>query len=139
MSVVLLVDDDPLILCLLGDLLRKHAAAGVTLLTADGLASAERQLTSHSCDVLVTDIGLGRENGLDLVAPAKDVNPCLQAIAMTATPSLDIIRMAAAIGVSDFVVKPIDRGSFLKRIQEATDRAERWKVAIGSTVWQEFV
>lgn len=139
MSVVLLVDDEPLTLCVLEDLLRKQGPPELTVLTADSLASGAQQLSEHVCDVLVTDIGLRRDNGLDLVYMAKEANPCLQAIAMTASPSLDIIRMAAATGVSDFAVKPINRESFLKRIQEATDRAERWKQAIGSTVYQQFV
>jgi DNA-binding NtrC family response regulator len=134
MNAILLVDDDPAILKYLTETLRKYVPEARELLTADSVSSAEVILATHSCDILVTDVYLGKESGLDLIPPAKESNPCLQVIAISGTQSLELIRLAAARGVSDFVVKPLECMDLVLRIQQAGDRVKNWQTAIGDSV-----
>src|SRR5437763_4936716 len=102
MRKILFVDDDPSIIRLLRRVLDLHFGADIEVYESANFADARQQLATLPLNVLITDIYLGGENGLDLIAAAKDANPCLQVIAITAVPTIELIRYAAACGVTDF-------------------------------------
>ena len=78
---VVLVDDDPGFVETLGALLRYEGYSVVTEHTFSGALS---YLTNHKPDVLITDIGLGSQNGWQLAKRAAQHQPNLQVIVVTA-------------------------------------------------------
>ena len=78
---VVLVDDDLGFVETLGALLRYEGYSVVTEHTFSGALS---YLTSHTPDVLITDIGLGSQNGWLLAKRAAQNQPNLQVIVVTA-------------------------------------------------------
>jgi len=138
MSKALLVDDDPSIIRFLRRVLLSRFGSSVEVYDSLGFADARQQLAEIPFDVLITDVYLQGENGLDLIVAAKDANPCLQVIAMTALSTVELIRYAATCGVSDFCLKPLHSAEIASRLREALERAERWRMAIGGTVCDQF-
>jgi DNA-binding response OmpR family regulator len=78
---VILVDDDPGFVETLGALLRFEGYAVATELTYSGAVS---YLSCHSPDILITDVGLGSQNGWDLAKHATRRQPDLRVIVVTA-------------------------------------------------------
>ncbi len=78
---VILVDDDPGFVETLGALLRYEGYSVATELTFSGAVS---YLSQHSPDVLITDVGLGAQNGWELAKRATRHQPDLRVIVVTA-------------------------------------------------------
>jgi DNA-binding NarL/FixJ family response regulator len=55
---------------------------------------AEARALLHDVDVAVLDLGLPDGNGADLISELRDVNPCAQALILSAT--LDLATTACA-------------------------------------------
>jgi DNA-binding response OmpR family regulator len=77
---VVLVDDDADFAQMLGALLSQEGYSVVTELTYSG---AVQYLATHTPDILITDIRLGKENGWQLAKQARAHQPNLQVIVVT--------------------------------------------------------
>src|SRR6266436_6276606 len=82
---VWLVDDDPSIRWILERALRKD---GMTTRAFDAVEPALDALTEEAPDVLLTDIRMPDQSGLDLLSKARKVRPDLPVIVMTAYSNL---------------------------------------------------
>lgn len=77
---ILLVDDEPDLLLIVGELLRAH---GFHVLTARDGFSAMQQLDSNRVRMLVLDINLAGEDGVRLMTYIKKNNPNLPVLLYT--------------------------------------------------------
>lgn len=112
---VLLVDDDPEIRLLAGHLLR---AAGHDVAEAEDSASATAALDERTPDVLLMDVMLGDEDGVEVAAAlfrsTAMVRPRL--IFLTAsTLAAQVERMQAA-GAAGILQKPFDPATFVQAL-----------------------
>src|SRR6266540_3952519 len=108
---VLLVDDERFARTVYSDYLR---AAGYEVEVADGVDAAQRQF-----EVLLTDVILpGSRDGLELLALAKQQDPQLAVIVITALDRVDPAVRAMKAGASDYLVKPVTP----ETLQVAVDR-----------------
>ena len=104
-AVVLVVEDDP------GQ--REQLAGfldsiGVETRVAADAASARAVLGTESVDVVVTDLRLPGESGLELLAAARRANPLVDFIVVTAYGSVGNAVEAMRSGAHDFLEKPVD-------------------------------
>jgi signal transduction histidine kinase len=100
---LLIVDDEPVILELLGSVFVGEPYEVATV--SDG-ASAMRIMDAGGVDVLLTDKNLPDTNGLDLVRYARKLVPDSEALVITGYASLDTAITAVELGVYDYIVKP---------------------------------
>jgi DNA-binding response OmpR family regulator len=77
---VVLVDDDPDFVQTLGTLL---ILEGYAVVTEHSYSGAIQYLATHTPDILITDIRLGKENGWELAKQARAHQPNLQIIVVT--------------------------------------------------------
>lgn len=100
---ILVVDDDAGITSLLTELLEEegHRVHGV-LRAADALSS----LRQRRFDLMITDLVLPDMRGNALLQRAKDVQPDLPVILITAFGSMDLAIQILRQGASDFIAKP---------------------------------
>src|SRR5512143_1433317 len=102
---VLLVDDERFARTVYSDYLR---AAGYEVEVADGADSALAILGQRRFDVLLTDVILpGAKDGLELLDHAKQLDPNVGVIVMTALDKVDPAVRAMKAGASDYLVKPV--------------------------------
>jgi diguanylate cyclase (GGDEF)-like protein len=102
---VLLVDDERFARTVYSDYLR---SAGYDVEVADGADSAAAMLTSRRFDVLLTDVILpGPKDGLELLGLAKQLDPNIGVIVITALDKVDPAVRAMKAGAADYLVKPV--------------------------------
>jgi diguanylate cyclase (GGDEF)-like protein len=102
---VLLVDDERFARTVYSDYLR---AAGYDVEIADGSEAALAVLAQRRFDVLLTDVILpGSRDGLELLDLAKQQDPNLEVIVITALDKVDPAVRAMKAGASDYLVKPV--------------------------------
>jgi len=100
----LIVDDEPDIAELIKITLAKM---DVTCDTAENLVTAIEQLAQNNYDFCITDLRLGRDNGLDLVAHIQSHHPDTPVAMITAHGNMDAAVTALKAGAFDFVSKPV--------------------------------
>jgi two-component system cell cycle response regulator len=102
---VLLVDDERFARTVYSDYLR---ASGYDVEVADGSEAALAILGQRRFDVLLTDVILpGSKDGLELLGLAKQQDPNIGVIVITALDKVGPAVRAMKAGASDYLVKPV--------------------------------
>ncbi len=103
---ILLVDDDNDFCQLIADDLGSRDMRVVTCSKPDNARAMLK--TDENIDVLLTDLNLGRDNGIDLCRWCVSNRPDVPVIVITAFGSLDSAVQAIRAGAYDFISKPAD-------------------------------
>ena len=122
---ILIVDDEELIRWSLSSDL---ANSGYKTVAAADLAEAEKALEMENPDVVLTDLRLGLESGLDVLKIARRGNPDLPVIIMTAFADLESAVSALREGAADYISKPLQLAGLkitLKRVLETAQLKSR--------------
>src|SRR5437764_723405 len=115
---ILVVDDDKSICNLLKAVLEMEEY-GHRVATSGG--EARRLMASDRFDILISDIYLGDDSGLNLLEQMKEINPDAEVVIMTAHGSVETAVRAVHNGAFDYISKPFavdDMLGILKRIEE---------------------
>jgi DNA-binding response OmpR family regulator len=86
------------------------ARCGHATITAGTAAEAMAILLEKRVDVLICDLGLPDGDGLEVVVRAKQLNPDVKAIALTARDSDDDYEVGFLAGFDHYMTKPFDFG-----------------------------
>jgi DNA-binding NtrC family response regulator len=100
---ILVVDDQRAIRELMRRLLER---AGYACATAASSAEAEELLAGGSFALLLADLQMPGESGLDLLARVRDRHPGTAAIVMSGVHDSQLADAATALGACGFLVKP---------------------------------
>ncbi|HEY6871890.1 MAG TPA: ATP-binding protein [Geobacteraceae bacterium] len=119
---VLVVDDEPYTLAAVTSFLQEK---GFRTIAVKGPAEALHELVDGgSCiDVVLTDVRMPGESGVDLLTTIHGLRTELPVILMTAYADLHIALEAIKRGVFDFIIKPIDFGQLLRSIEKGVKHA----------------
>jgi CheY-like chemotaxis protein len=116
---ILVVDDDPDTLDIVGAMLRLAGAIVTPVGSADEAMAAVREATPH---VMVSDISMPDRDGLSLVKELRALSPlsggCLPAIALTADGSEATRYAATKLGFDRFLVKPVEPDKLTKAVHD---------------------
>ena len=119
---VLLVDDERFARTVYSDYLR---AAGYEVEVADGFEAALEILAQRQFEILLTDVILpGSRDGLELLALAKQQDPQLGVIVITALDRVDPAVRAMKAGASDYLVKPVTPEAIQVAVQRCLSTRE---------------
>ncbi len=117
---LIIVDDEPVILNLLGSIFSDETEMMVTR-CPDG-TSALAALEA-GVDVLLTDKNLPDVGGLELARRARELQPDVEVIILTGYASLDTALAAMELDVFDYIVKPPkDIFDVKRRVKQAFDK-----------------
>jgi len=119
MNRILIVDDEAPIRSLLSQTL---AAVGYECRTAADAGEARKVLAADEVDLLLSDINMPGESGLDLVRHALSESPELAVIMVTAIDDHIVANSMLEAGVFDYIAKPIDRNRVLISVANACRR-----------------
>jgi CheY-like chemotaxis protein len=124
-ATILVVDDNKDTVDILTRLLVRH---GMSVLQAYNGPECLETVRSHTIDVLLLDVMMPGMDGLAVCAELKRVSPALptQVILVTAKDDMTTRAAAMALGVSEFVVKPVNHADLLVRIQTQLS-VRRWE------------
>lgn len=118
---VLLAEDDPLLGEGLSTGLQKlgHTVDWVR----DGLA-AEQALATEHLDALILDLGLPRQDGLQVLRKLRSSNNDLPVLVLTARDTVEDRITGLDQGADDYVIKPFDLMEVAARLRSITRRRE---------------
>ena len=112
---ILVVDDQRAILKAVASILQ---GAGYQVFTAENGADARALVSEHPIDLLMTDLGMPDEDGIELVRRLKKEHPTLKIVAMSGTFGPDLLKAARHLGADATLAKPMTAARLLGCIQE---------------------
>lgn len=118
METVLIIEDKESMAQMLKETL--EAAGYHPLIARDGMEGIKR-IKENRVDVVLTDLKLPKKDGMDVLRAAKEENPMLPVILMTAYGSVDLAVKAIKEGAFDFITKPFDTDHLLHLIRKAME------------------
>ncbi|HFD3126362.1 TPA: two-component system response regulator GlrR [Klebsiella quasipneumoniae subsp. similipneumoniae] len=129
---LLLVDDDPGLLKLLG---MRLVSEGYSVVTAESGPEALRVLGREKVDLVISDLRMDEMDGLQLFSEIQKGQPGMPVIILTAYGSIPDAVAATQQGVFSFLTKPVDKDALYKAIDEALEQRspatdEAWRQAI---------
>jgi DNA-binding response OmpR family regulator len=113
-ATVLVVDDNKDTVDILTRLLLRR---GMTVLRAYTGSECLETVRSHPVDVILLDVMMPGMDGLEVCGELKRLSPALPIILVTAKDDMTTRAAGMALGVSEFVVKPVNHADLLARIQ----------------------
>jgi len=75
------------------------------------------QLPAQRCDLLITDLRLPEIDGIELLKRSRVIAPWLPVMVITGYGDISTAIQAIKAGAIDFVEKPLDKISFLKKVR----------------------
>jgi putative two-component system response regulator len=122
MATVLVIDDEPLIRELIGEILED---AGHTVFAAGSAADGLEQLDDREPDIVVSDIIMPGLSGLELLEEARRRRPSLPVVLVTGAGTHAMLSEALAGGAAGLVMKPFSHAELQRCVATALERAGR--------------
>jgi two-component system nitrogen regulation response regulator GlnG len=118
-STILVADDDRAIRTVLSEALGR---LGHQVRTAGDAATLWRWVKDGAGDLVITDVVMPDENGLDLLPRIRKLRPDLRVIVMSARNTLLTAVKATEGGAFDYLAKPFDLGDLKTAVDRALSR-----------------
>jgi len=128
-ATVLVVDDNKDMVEILTRLLSRQ---GLHALHAYSGKECLEIVRNHAVDVIVLDVMMPGMNGLEVCEALKDIAAPPPVILLTAKDDMATREAGMSLGVSEFVVKPVNNRDLLARIQTQLS-ARQWERDIDRT------
>ncbi len=114
---ILIVDDDNDLAMSLKDMLEIEYP-DTQIDVANNVDATHHYIRNHSPDIVLIDIKLGADNGLDLVPFVKKAHPHSACIMMTAFRETDYAIKALRVGADEYILKPVEPASLFRMIKQ---------------------
>ncbi len=121
---ILIVDDEDQVRAALARALR---GGGYEVTPASSVSEAKRLLTAGSFDLILSDLHMPYEGGLELLQFVRDTDPDLPVILITGAPTTESAVGAMQLKATGYFTKPIDPPRLLaeiSRVMKMRDLAE---------------
>ena len=119
MATILIVDDDPLVLAALGDLLESE---GYAVLTASSGKTGLRLYREKAPDLVITDVLMPDMDGIETITEIRRLAPSQSILAISGggrIGNLHFLKTARNLLDVQTIAKPIRREQFLKSVAGA--------------------
>jgi putative two-component system response regulator len=116
---ILVVDDEEPIRRLLGYLLQSH---GYTVSLAADARDARQKLADHPYALMLCDVNMPGESGMDLVRSILEEHPHTAAIMVTGLDSSVLANAALDMGAFGYIIKPFESNEVLIDVANALRR-----------------
>jgi DNA-binding response OmpR family regulator len=117
---ILIVDDEIEIIEIMTQTFRKK---NYHILSAQTVSEATQQIQTHSIDVILLDIGLQHESGLDVLTAITDPKP--EVIVISGYQDTNTIEQAKKLGANHYFIKPFlprELRTFVNKVLETRNQ-----------------
>lgn len=121
MGRILVVDDDPESRDLLCEVLEANGYQQVEAV-ADGLAAREALARDDDCPIIIADLHMPNESGLDLLRNLRKQNAKHQIVLMSSFISTAERKLARDLGAYALLDKPFRLSELLQVVSQLTER-----------------
>ena len=118
MDKILVIDDDPAMRAMIKQMLER---AGYAVDEAENGALGMEKFRSQPASLIVTDIVMPDQEGIETIAEFRKDFPDVKIIAMSGggrKGNVDFLGLAEQMGASHTFAKPVDRKAFLQAVSE---------------------
>ncbi|MCC8171507.1 MAG: sigma-54 dependent transcriptional regulator [Parabacteroides sp.] len=115
MPFILIVEDDITFSLMLTTWLKKK---GFGVDTAASVAEAKRAVEQKTYHLVLSDLRLPDNNGIELLKWVKETRPALPLIMMTSYADIQTAVQSIKLGASDYIAKPLNPDELLRKMQE---------------------
>lgn len=123
---ILIADDEFLARATIKSMLQDFGAVADEIAEATNGEELINQTRQHSPDVVFVDIRMPRLDGLQAIRVAQQASPETQWIILTGFPEFDYAQEAIRLGVSSYLLKPVNPGDLHKTLVKVVAlKAER--------------
>ncbi|MGC1646721.1 MAG: sigma-54 dependent transcriptional regulator [Candidatus Sulfotelmatobacter sp.] len=119
MGRILIVDNEASMRLILASHLRQDQHE---LWEASGVQEAQRALTANDFDVVVTDQKMPDGDALAVLASAREVDPAIPVILLTAVATVELAAESTGQGAFDFLTKPFQPELVRATVRRACER-----------------
>ena len=112
---ILIIDDEPNLRKSLALILQR---AGYSVSTAENAEQVHQYLEAGAFDLVFLDLKMPDVNGIDLLPQIHAHYPDMPVLILTAHATLESAIDAVRRGARDYLLKPIDPGQILQRVEE---------------------
>jgi len=117
---ILIVDDDPAIRRFVAEVLRP---SGFRILEASGGKEAFKRLKAEAIDLMIIDLIMPDQDGLEIIQKVRRQYPLLPVIAISGGFGEDYLEGARLLGASVVMHKPFDANT----LRETVSRMGQWR------------
>ena len=128
MAHILVVDDERSICELLEITFRKE---GYRIEVAHNVESAKRKLESQIFDIVISDVRMPGQSGVDLLKLTKEIAPDCFFLLITGVPTVETAIAAINSGADRYVIKDHELVDQLRRAVREVSESLRWKKEAG--------
>lgn len=123
---VMIIEDDPMVRDINTKFLKK--VQGFELLSAVGnLLDAKNFIKKQKLDLILLDIYLPKENGIDFLKWLREDEIKVEVILITADKTVDRIQEAFRYGARDYLIKPFTFERFKEALLKFKERVNNFK------------
>ena len=115
---ILIADDDQAIRVVLERALRRH---GYKVRLTDNARTLWKWVARGEGDLIVTDVVMPDDNGLDLIPRIRNIRPALKVIVMSAQNTILTAVKANERGAYDYLPKPFDLSDLLQIVERGLE------------------
>jgi YesN/AraC family two-component response regulator len=121
---ILFAEDEP-ITCLMLSKMLKRRFKNVYLAYdgEEGLALFKE----HRPNIVLTDLFMPKMNGFEMIARIKEISPDTPIIVMSAISEKPFLEQAQKLGVTAFLIKPIEHDEFHERLNQLVENITNQK------------
>ena len=152
---LLIVDDESIEIEALERILRNTGREDITTFKASNVRQARTIFQQNEIDVLLCDIEMPQETGLELLAWTGKNSPGTESVLITCHADFSYAKEALKLGSLDYLLKPVQPEELMKAVGKAEKklnekkeeivqkhRSELWrqhKPHIAEYIWQEII
>ncbi len=118
---VVLVDDHEMVLHGLNAMLSHFDDEVQIVGVATSLDEARRVVSEHTPDVVLSDVRLGRDSGLDLVAELARTHPEVKVVMLTVYDDEHYLFQALRVGAKGYILKRIDARELVGHLRRVAE------------------
>jgi two-component system response regulator YesN len=134
---VLIVDDEPIAVESVEFMIRKNFE-GIRLIekSRSGKDAIEKAYQFHP-DIIIMDINMPGINGLEAMKQIRKINPAVGFIVISAFDYFDYAVESVALGVEEYLLKPVKEARFVETFRKVLERIEQNNLRIKQTLEQQ--
>ena len=110
---ILIAEDDSLILTTLKLRLKKD---GHEVFAAEDGQAAIQQIAENDIDLIITDIMMPYNSGIEVLSFAKSKNKNIRVIILSGMGQENVVLDAFSLGVDDYMIKPFSPNELIMRV-----------------------
>jgi PAS domain S-box-containing protein len=113
---ILIIEDEEILRFTFQSFLSKE---GYEVITAEDYGSALKVISESDFDMIIADIILGGNTGIDILKKVKESGMNCPVIMITGQPSIETASEAVRLGAFDYLSKPVDKHALIKIAKQA--------------------